>query len=449
MEIASRKQLFFDNAVIEHMEGMRRLVNQPQKHSANPVMVADRPWEHDQICLYGTVLFDGEENLYKMWYQMYDRWAKEPTRRNAMCYATSQDGIQWHKQNVGLFPFQRSYENNIVMVGHTYADGFSVLKDHRDLDPLRKYKTVYLDVIDGFVGVCVAVSPNGIHWTPYPNNPVIPINSDTHHPLIWDDGIGKYIAYLRPGFVDRRVARAESSDGFRWSQPQVVLEPDDKDSPDDQFYNLAAFRYEGIYFGLLSVFHTDPSEEGPFRMKGHTDVELVCSRDGIKWQRPARGVPYIPRGEEGEFDSLQIYCGCTTIVVRDEIRIYYCGLDVPHEISDRSAVGLVTLRPDGFFSLDADSSGGRMTTKPFTFTGQRLVINAEVNRGILTVELLDAEGKAIPGYSRDECQAIQVGGIELEVCWTGTSDVGTLQGQPVRLRFDLQQAKLFAFQFLA
>ena len=302
--------------------------------------------------------------------------------------------------------------------------------------------------MDGFSGVCVAVSPDGIHWTPYPNNPVIPISSDTHHPLIWDETIGRYVIYLRSDYVDRRVARAESADGFRWSQPQVVLEPDDKDSPDDQFYNLAAFRYEGVYFGLLSVFHTDPTEDGPFRMKGHTDVELVCSRDGIDWQRPAQGVPFIPRGIEGEFDSLQIYSGCTTVVMNDKIRIYYSGLDVPHEISDHSSVGLVTLRRDGFFSLDADSSDGRMTTKPLTFSGQRLVINAEVDGGILTVEILDAEGKVIPGYSQADCQEVLGDNLEQEVRWSGTSDIRSLQGRSVRLRFCLKKAKLFAFQFL-
>ena len=448
MDIAAKKQLFFDDAVIEKMEGVQRVVNLPQKHHANPVMVADRPWEYNRICLYGTVLFDSEENIYKMWYQTYDRWATETTRQNAMCYATSEDGVHWQKPNVGLFPFKRSYENNIVMVGQTYVDGHSILKDHRDPDPLRKYKTVYRDVMDGFSGVCVAVSPDGIHWTPYPNNPVIPISSDTHHPLIWDETIGRYVIYLRSDYVDRRVARSESADGFRWSQPQVVLEPDDKDAPDDQFYNLAAFRYEGVYFGLLSVFHTDPTEEGPYRMKGHTDVELVCSRDGIDWQRPVQGAPFIPRGVEGEFDSLQIYSGCAAVVMKDEIRIYYSGLDVPHEISDHSSVGLVTLRRDGFFSLDADSSYGMMTTKPLTFSGQRLVINAEVNGGSLTVELLDAEGKVIPGYSQADCQVILGDYLEQEVRWSGTSDIRSLQGRSVRLRFGLKKAKLFAFQFL-
>lgn len=448
MEISSQKQLFFDDAAIAQMEGVRRVVNQPQKHPANPVMVADRPWENNRICLYGTVIYDDEACLYKMWYEAYDRWAREPKRRNTLCYAVSEDGIRWQKPTVGLFPFSRTYENNIVMVGQTHADGTSVLKDPRDPDPLRKYKAAFLDIVDGFYGISMAVSPDGIRWTLYPNNPVIPITSDTHHPLLWDEGIGRYVVYLRPDFVDRRVARAESADGFRWSQPQVVLEPDEEDSPDDQFYNLAAFRYEGFYFGLLSVFHTDPTESGPIRMKGTVDVELVCSRDGVAWQRPARNLPYIPRGSEGEFDSLQLYCGCTTIVVQDEIRIYYSGLDVPHQESDRSAIGLATLRRDGFFSLEDDASGGRMTTKPLTFIGRRLVVNADAAGGSLTVELLDAEGKAIAGHSRDDCQAIRSDGIEQEVRWAGSSDVGSLQGEPVRLRFALQRAKLFAFQFL-
>ena len=448
MYIGSKKQLLIDDQLIETREGLVLAVNSPQKHPANPVLVGDQPWEYNRPAFYGTVMVDEEDHLYKLWYQTYNRWAKEPLRRNLACYAISQDGIHWEKPAVGLFPFQNSYRNNIVATGQTYYDGFSVIKDWQERDPARKYKSVYRDIVAGFAGICVGVSPDGIHWTPYPNNPVIPVNSDTHHPLIWDEARQRYVIYLRPAYVDRRVARSESRDFFNWSIPEVVLEPDAQDPPDNQFYNLAAFLYEGYYFGLLSVFKTDPTEIGvPHRMKGVTDVELVCSRDGIRWERPARDKPFIPRGAEGAFDSLQIYAGIPALLIGDEIRIYYSGLDVPHQMSDHSAIGLVTLRRDGFLSLDAGEKAGSLTTKPFTFTGEQLTVNVDASSGLLASEILDTTGQVIPGYSRGDCREIRGDHLHQQVIWDGKPGVEELQGREIRVRFYLQAAKLFSFQF--
>ena len=47
--------------------------------------------------------------------------------------------------------------------------------------------------------VCVAYSPDGIHWNVPKNwlNPVIPEGSDTQLNAYWDPKLHKYVVYLR------------------------------------------------------------------------------------------------------------------------------------------------------------------------------------------------------------------------------------------------------------
>ena len=68
-------------------------------------------------------------------------------------------------------------------------------------------------------------------------------------------------------------------------------------------------------------------------------------------------------------------------------------------------------------------------------------------RNVPFEEIQDAAGNAIPGFSQDECPEIIGDQIERVVSWKGGRDVSSLQGTPVRLRFILQDADLFALQF--
>ena len=68
----------------------------------------------------------------------------------SLCYAESEDGIHWHKPDLGLCEFQGSKANNIVF-SSAMADGFSVnirgpavFKDENPNAPLdARYKTFF------------------------------------------------------------------------------------------------------------------------------------------------------------------------------------------------------------------------------------------------------------------------------------------------------------------
>jgi hypothetical protein len=103
---------------------------------------------------------------------------------------------------------------------------------------------------------------------------------------------------------------------------------------------------------------------------------------------------------------------------------------------------------DGFVSVNAPWKGGELTTKPLKFEGNRLHLNLATSAaGSVRVEIQDAEGTAIPGYTLADCPNIFGDSLDRVVSWKQGPDVGKLAGTSVRLRFVLQDADLYSFQF--
>jgi hypothetical protein len=100
-------------------------------------------------------------------------------------------------------------------------------------------------------------------------------------------------------------------------------------------------------------------------------------------------------------------------------------------------------------SADAGHGGGSLQTKVLRFDGKRLRLNIDTGAmGTAYVELQNADGKPIPGFSKSECEQIVGNFIDQLVYWKANPDVSSLSGKPVRIYFQLTRAKLFGFQFL-
>jgi hypothetical protein len=67
--------------------------------------------------------------------------------------------------------------------------------------------------------------------------------------------------------------------------------------------------------------------------------------------------------------------------------------------------------------------------------------------GSVRVEIQDAAGKPIDGFTLAECPEIIGDEIERVVRWKSGSDVSKLVGQPVRLRFALTDGDLYSLRF--
>jgi hypothetical protein len=77
------------------------------------------------------------------------------------------------------------------------------------------------------------------------------------------------------------------------------------------------------------------------------------------------------------------------------------------------------------------------------FSGGHLFVNANV-RGELRVEVLDREGRGIAGFSADRCEPVRGDATTAPVKWIG-ANLAALAGQPIRFRFLVSDADLFAF----
>jgi hypothetical protein len=106
----------------------------------------------------------------------------------------------------------------------------------------------------------------------------------------------------------------------------------------------------------------------------------------------------------------------------------------------------LTQRLDGFVSLDAGDNTGSVVTRRLVFKGSKLVLNIDA-KGSARVAILDENSSPIPGFAATDCDAIRADSVRKIVTWKGKSDVSGPAGKVVRLKFEMQDAKLYAFKF--
>ena len=179
--------------------------------------------------------------------------------------------------------------------------------------------------------------------------------------------------------------------------------------------------------------------------------QLASSRDLVRWSRPARE-PVLPLGRAGAWDDSMIFTSTTLQVSADTVSVYYGGFNVDHGggPGQTAKIGLASWRRDGFVSLfNAGDEAGTVVTKPITFTGGTLHLNAVVGAGgNIRVEVLPATGTTpVNGFSVN--QAVGITGDQLDVAasWTSGASLSTVAGQQVRLKFYLDDADLYSYWF--
>ena len=466
LRIGSDKQLFIDEQLIAASKNVTLTMNPPRKTGEHNI-VAEHPWESFRVGAWNTVMEDG--GGYKMWYDAASSSDPDSARKGMgrfVCYATSPDGINWEKPILGQVEFEGSKKNNILIRDTTGSVFLDPKKTGGD-----RFKYVGWWFGDGqgvgLTRVWVFSSTDGIKWKPMGDRPIMAEKSqfDTQNQIFWDERVGKYVAYVRHNefryndrgerYTIRKTHRAESTDLAHWPPTNLVFSPDEVDPVVSDHYNIGAIRYPyapNIYFGFPSAYlHTNLKG----RNDGPLDIQLVTSRDGIQWRRLDRR-PYVRLGLGGKPDSGSIYMTVGMLRKRDELWMYYSGFDFTHgaynlkSTRKKGIVSRLVQRLDGFVSADAAYTGGELWTPLLSFTGNKLGVNVDTGAmGSLQVELLDRNSKAIPGFTRKECDQVNGNFINRVITWNGRSDVGALSRGPVQVQFVMRSAKLFAFQFSA
>ncbi len=400
-EEGCRRFLLLDSRIISDTDNTILEVGSVEKHDANPLFEEDKSWEMRFDNLYGNVIYDEEEKLYKCWYSPFivDHSAKGMTlkeretdypegkgikREMGICYAISMDGIEWEKPNLGLVEYNGSRQNNIVWRG---PQGAGIFKDLHEKDPARRYKMIYR-------GINISFSADGIHWSDKIKIEGVNAAGDTHNNALWAPSINKYVGITRMWGKElgREVARIESDDFINWTKEEVVLKGFDKDL---QPYAMPTFYYAGVYLGLAAI-HQQSSDR--------VWTELTWSPDTKKWHRISPGTPLIPNSQQKlDYDYGCVYACAYPVFKNEEILLYYGGSDWLHYGWRSGSLCLAKMRPDGFagYTPQISNMQASLTTTPIAYNGQSIRITADIEEGgfLKTIVLDQWFVKLLSGHS--------------------------------------------------
>lgn len=437
------KHLVLDSRVIAETNNVRLELGRVEKEPRNPLFHADRPWENALNNLYPNFTWDTEARQFKLWYKdmLPDRdvIARMMPPRIVLktgwflLYATSKDGLRWEKPELGLYGFDGSTRNNIVMRD---TPNTGVFKDLYDPDPARRYKMVY-DVGRGQLRV--RFSADGLHW----GDEIVPKITggvgDTHNNAFYDPHAGKYVLITRLFQGERKVARSESRDFVNWTDAALILESLRDEKGQRQTYCMPAFAYGNCYLGFLMLINTGSDNS--------VDCELTWSPDTLHWYRVNPGTPLIPRGPPGSYDAGCIYGPADGPVLKNgKLMILYGGSQSLHVGTKRHCLPCwAYLRADGFAGYAPARRGEKavVVTAPLLATGEPLRVSTDAKGGSLRVSVLDEKG-----FELDRCKPITADVTDAEVRWKGDRRFAALKGKTVRLRFEFETARLYAFSGL-
>ncbi len=453
IDIGSRRELFVDHYLIDQLQGAQLRLQPPQPREV--VLKFDRPWE-GLYCGYETVLQDGDR--YRLYYRGLPV-AKHTFDYEVTCVAESQNGIDWTKPNLGLYKVQRTTENNVVLARSRGCHNLAPFIDKRPGVPAdQKYKALGGT---GEPGLLAFASADGLHWRVLQAEPVITKGAfDSQNNAFWSEAEQQYVCYFRV-FREgiRWIACSVSDDFIHWSAP-VDLELGDQ--PREHLYTNQMDPYvraPHICLGLPTRFLPGrrvisdeearqigtPSEWD--YVNDCTDILLASARGGADFQRTFLEAFVRPGIDLRNWTSRANYAARGIVQTgENELSLY-----IKHNSGyPTSHMRRYTLRPDGFVSVNAPYAGGALITKPFTFTGSRLEINYSTSAaGGIRVELQTADGKPLDGCSAADCPEIIGDRIGQVVTWASGVDVSRLAGIPVRLKFLLKDADLYALRFTA
>lgn len=439
-------ELFVDGAVVESLTGGAQL----RLHHPTPqevVLECDRPWEGNTSG-YFSVLQDGK--TFRTYYRgsAYDVRTQKVTHPEVTCMVESGDGIHWERPHLGLYEFGGSKRNNIVWVGKESHNFAPFIDTNPRCDARAHYKA--LGRSEG--GLIAFESSDGVRWRRMQDKPVITEGAfDSLNIAFWDEVLGKYREYHR-GFRDgyRDVMTCESDDFLHWTKPRWL---DWGDAPREHLYTNAIrpyFRNPRILLGFPMRFVPDRAKVPEDPYPALCDNVLIVSRDGFhfkRWQeafqRPGpQRERWVNRNNMPAWGLLATRSplpGCP-----DEISFYSVeGYYLPNQTA---RVRRFTLRMDGFVSVNAPYSGGEVLTKPVVLHGERLQINYATSAvGSVRVEMTDQQGNPIKGFAAENCIEMYGDEVEADVRWKD-ADIRSLRDKPVRLRFLLRDADLFAFR---
>ena len=435
-----------------------------------PGIPLEKPWESQPISFDCVVEDNG---LYKAWGSC-----------GAPCYFESKDGVHWSRPTVGLVEFQGSRENNLLPkapIRNVFVDPSS---------DTERYKCVYEAMIpqeefdkycqrrpNGWRSIarreigdkpmycCLKgmVSKDGFTWEDLPD-PLVVDHTDTLDVGWYDVRDKKYVIFVRTwntfpragndasprwdswlNHARRCIGRIEGDDFRNLPLPETVLEAGPEMSPNEGLYTNC-FTWIPKAPDCLLMFPAvyDVSNDT-------TSIRLASSLDGKVWNW-VPGNPLMDTAPFGQWDGGCIFCNPPLMELDDgSFALLYSGSNVPHKYPRglmKTGWGYAVWPHGRLVAVEA-AERGEFSTVALIPKGAKLYVNGRTKRaGSIRVAVQSVPGvNAIPGHGVDECTPI-VGDHPHElVRWKENDTLVVNSGNPVILRFKMEQAELFSIEF--
>lgn len=410
------RQLFVDDFLIESTD-LTPQYHKAEKFEGNPILKPETPWETEGSPVAcpksGGVWYDEEEKIFKMWYEA--GWLHN------MCYAVSNDGINWERPDLGIvkgtnkiLPYEGYDEDKLSDdLNYLRPDSTAVFIDYNSED---KYKLFLRNPGGDYSSGIVATSKDGINFEKFKYTS----NLYDRSTIFYNPFRKKWVYSIRdvsdsawgPGWKRIRSYREcdDYLEGAVWQENEkhkwLMCDKSDKPNPyigfEPQLYNVDCVGYESIMLGMFQIMYGPENDVCEANgVPKITELMPMFSRDGYNFSRPCRESVINASIYKGAWDRGYVQSvGGVTIINGDELWIYYIGFagDEKHAgekwitngIYRNGATGFAKLRRDGFVSMNGK---GVLTTRKLEFTGKTdMYINA---KGTVFAEIVDENGKVL------------------------------------------------------
>ena len=367
-------------------------------------------------------------------WRMWTWWHGHDVGRMPFVAARSEDGIRWRVIDLDMphimHPADRELGQNALVAGLTQASTEGKFAHERTMDfteakRLRSNDATY-----------VYYNEQDRRFEMY---------------SVWlipcDEVSGRRTPHDNAPGVNRVIHRRESPDGIVWSDPEILIMPDEHDPMHQEFYYLAVQPDGDWNIGML----------GHYRCWEQTmDLELCFSRDTHHWLRPLRG-GWVPRGGTDEIDHMSVYATNRLIDRGGHWLLLYRGGNTPHNykfrkelppgVSEARLATMMAEAPKGRFAglRATERCVGALTLKRFNHSAERITVDAHV-RGRLQAELRDQFGRPIAGYELNSCLPITGDNRSHVLTWEGGRTSVDYRYDVVGLRIEIEDGVLYSVE---
>jgi hypothetical protein len=441
------------------------------------------------------LLFSGPQDVTHTWGQLHFgatpmqkiRSCKNPGFSLACCLPREDGSWEVYGQ-----VFRRGWEKSLVdqqhswkLVRATTRDGsrFENLETVFEAEPgpwtihlglaynpdAKEFLALKLRIDDNGFAYRAFFSPDGRYWKEHTGNPLF-YDCDSLG-LFWSPKAHRFICTnktLQPfpkhirdhggthpqnkndNLRDRRVQAIRSSrDGRSWEPSDSMMDvwnrlgtyrqlpakymilPDSEDPPDMEFYRGIGFWYHDRSYMVVLNYAASPllpNQHGP-----QLDTEWWVSRDGLRWERPFRGVNALGESFPGTASITH------NPLVIGGMMLFHFGDQLLGMKEDR--ISYVGARANAEFSTTA-----------FAMPKADLCLNAAVPapdrpfagaQAYVMVGVADEKGKVLPGWEPQKCIIRSQDHVALPLRWQGKS-ARELAGRRIFLKFHLRSANVYA-----